>query len=609
MLASSSVDNTNQKNCALQLTRQANDASPSKLTFRSAYDAFRRKATRSQRNAALRTKALRRKKITLSTMSFMDSPTAFIRKEIVDALDEQQDSGDTVEVYPRAPSPQRPLLSAKSFEDPALAKPPAHIEQGFSNISDLTSAEFDDQELLILASKKPPAFTKTAPPPFLAKRAARRASAPAESLSDLAAAEKLIGAQKAIKRRSASPLLTFVAGVLLATSAFFWSPAVDLVLPRVHLDDANVNAPKPMCADDACSVWAHPLRIGAFSPLVIRPAPGADTSPQALLGFLDGHSGWTRDQLEGHGALLFRGFAVTNASAFEQISATIEVTPLATTYEGTSPRTSMSKYVKTAADLPPTSVVPAHAEMSFSPRPPARLYFYAHVANTGLGGETPITDLRAVAKALSPEARRRLARPLRFERVYYDEESWFGSLDKTKTKSFQGMFPGLTKPEIEIAAREKGYEPSFLRDGSLKLSHVVGSVYRNHPRDGEEAYHSHLTNLHVTTAWAAEHAAAARHLKAPTYILRSLFFSALYGSGLAQTLLKLVGSDIGAAVVEAETGAAVADVEYVRALLQKYTSTHQHQDGDVVVLDNFRVAHARNPWDGSRRELYAAWSA
>ena len=34
-----------------------------------------------------------------------------------------------------------------------------------------------------------------------------------------------------------------------------------------------------------------------------------------------------------------------------------------------------------------------------------------------------------------------------------------------------------------------------------------------------------------------------------------------------------------------------------------------YEDGDVIVLDNFRVGHARNPWDGSRRELYAAWTA
>ena len=551
----------------------------------------------------------------------MDSPTAFIRKEIVDALDEAQDSGATVEVHPRAASPRRPLLTSKSFEDPRkLPAPPAQpeddastvaslrppqIEQGLSNISSLTSAEIDDPELLILASK-------TAPPPFLGKQAARRASAPAESLTDLAAAAKQIAAakrQRPVAKRRFVPLLTFALGALLATAAFFWSPAVDLVLPRVALSDANVQSPKPTCVDEACAVWAHPLRIGAFSPLVIRPAPGADTSPQALVNFLDGHKRWARDRLEREGALLFRGFQVTNASDFESVAVSLEPGQLATTYEGTSPRTSLSPHVKTAADLPPTSVVPAHAEMSFAPRPPARLYFYSHVSNTGVGGETPVSDLRAVAQALTPAARRRLSRPLRFERVYYDERSWFGSWDPTKTKSWQGMFPGLSRKEAEVAAREKGYEPSWLGDGSLRLSHVVGSPFRAHPSDGAEAWHSHLTNLHVTTAWAAELGKAARHLKAPSYVLRSLVFSALYGSGLAEKLLHLVGSEVGAKVVEAETGAAVVDVEYVRALMDKYTSTHQHEDGDVIVLDNFRVGHARNPWDGSRRELYAAWTA
>ena len=170
------------------------------------------------------------------------------------------------------------------------------------------------------------------------------------------------------------PLVTFALGALLATAAFFWSPAVDLVLPRVRLSDANVQAPQPTCVDEACGVWAHPLRIGAFSPLVIRPAPGADTSPRALVAFLDGHKRWARSRLESEGALLFRGFQVTNASDFESVAVSLEPGQLATTYEGTSPRTSLSPHVKTAADLPPTSVVPAHAEMSFAPRPPARLY-------------------------------------------------------------------------------------------------------------------------------------------------------------------------------------------------------------------------------------------
>ena len=327
-------------------------------------------------------------------------------------------------------------------------------------------------------------------------------------------------------------------GSALATAAFFWSPAVDLVLPRVALSDANVQAPKPKCVDEACDVWTHPLRIGAFSPLVIRPAPGADTSPKALVAFLDGHKKLVRDRLEQNGALLFRGFQVANASDFESVAVSLEPGQLATTYEGTSPRTSLSPHVKTAADLPPTSVVPAHAEMSFAPRPPARLYFYSHVSNTGIGGETPVSDLRAVAQALTPAARRRLSRPLRFERVYYDERSWFGALDPTKTKSWQSMFPGLSRKEAEVAAREKGYEPSWLRDGSLKLAHVVGSPFRAHPSDNVEAWHSHLTNLHVTTAWAAELGKAARHLRSQPLCVEKFAVLQIGAGDVVQNIVK-----------------------------------------------------------------------
>merc|ERR1712224_187695 len=151
-----------------------------------------------------------------------------------------------------------------------------------------------------------------------------------------------------------------------------------------------------------------------------------------------------------------------------------------------------------------------------------------------------------------------------------------------------GMFPGLSRKEAEVAAREKGYEPSWLRDGSLRLSHVVGSPFRAHPSDGAEAWHSHLTNLHVTTAWAAELGKAARHLKAPSYVLRSLVFSALYGSGLAEKLLHVMGSEVGAKVVEAETGAEVVDVEYVRALWtssRRRTSTRTATSSSSTTLE------------------------
>jgi len=85
---------------------------------------------------------------------------------------------------------------------------------------------------------------------------------------------------------------------------------------------------------------------------------------------------------------------------------------------------------------------------------------------------------------------------------------------------------------------------------------------------------------------------------------------AYYGTGLARALQRLLGSDVGSRVVYADDREppAPADVEYLRHLIFKFTSIHKHETGDVVALDNFRVGHARLPWDGSPRQLFAAWN-
>ena len=178
-------------------------------------------------------------------------------------------------------------------------------------------------------------------------------------------------------------------------------------------------------------------------------------------------------------------------------------------------------------------MVPAHAEMSFAPRPPARLYFYSHVSNTGIGGETPVSDLRAVAQALTPAARRRLSRPLRFERVYYDERSWFGALDPDEDQVVAEHVPrSLGSRRLRWLPGKRATSPRGCATGRLKLAHVVGSPFRAHPSDNVGRWHSHLTNLHVTTAWAAELRQGRAALTVAVVVLRSLFFSALYG-GLA----------------------------------------------------------------------------
>jgi hypothetical protein len=506
-------------------------------------------------------------------------PPSPLAAKVQKTLELSEDAGDTLEV-PRDEEP-RPTLGAATFEAPVPAPPQAK------------EAPWSFREAV---------REKATPPP--AKRARRRFLAP---LAAAAAAGAL--------------------GALVASSPLVWEPLVDVVLPAPALvecrtDDAfepcNVRMPPATCADEACSVLARPMRYGGqFAPLVVSPAKGANRTVAHLASFLDGHRAWARNRLEATGALLFRGYDVACARDFETISRALEQGELASAYQGTSPRKQppgASAYVHTAADLPPSSMVPAHAEMSFVPDVdiiPKRLYFYAHYANAGPGGETPVTDLRSVLHAMDPAVLKRLRRPLRFERVYFDEHNALAKfLDPAKTKAWQQMFKTQDRDEARATARAQGYDATFLADGSCKLVHVLDSPTRFHPVDGAEVWHSHVTNLYANS-WASEYARAAKHLQSPAYALRSLASHAYYGLGLGAAILKLAGSEVGMRVVYDDTGADVAarDMDYLRHLIFKFTSVHKHEHGDVVALDNFRVGHARLPWDGSRRELFAAWNA
>jgi hypothetical protein len=310
---------------------------------------------------------------------------------------------------------------------------------------------------------------------------------------------------------------------------------------------------------------------------------------------------------------LYRGFDVANATDFEEVATALEAGgQLASSYLGTSPRGEVgsSGRVKTAADLPVWKMVPTHAEISFSVAPPRRLYFYSHVPNSGPGGETPVTDLRAVLEAMDPAVKRRMSRPLRYHRTYFDASTtWPSLLDPSKTKSWQAMFKTSDPAEVVAKAAAEGYEATRLGDGSFRLSHVIGAPTRRHGSDNAEVWHSHQTNID-SVGWAYYAAHQARHLKSWKFTALALAYRAWYGTGLARRVYLALGSDVGQRVADATTGQepAFADMEYVRALMDRFSSTHKHEAGDVLALDNFRVGHARNSWDGGPRQLWAAWS-
>ena len=66
-----------------------------------------------------------------------------------------------------------------------------------------------------------------------------------------------------------------------------------------------------------------------------------DRDPARLCRFLAEHHDWALQRLAAHGALLFRGFDVADAPAFERVARAVDA-ELKNEYLGTSPRNALT---------------------------------------------------------------------------------------------------------------------------------------------------------------------------------------------------------------------------------------------------------------------------
>lgn len=107
------------------------------------------------------------------------------------------------------------------------------------------------------------------------------------------------------------------------------------------------------------------------------------------------------DLLHKNGAILFRGFGVTSAAAFEAVCRS--GTPDLTDYTGGgSPRTHVAGKVYTSTEYAADQYIPLHCEYTYFPEVPPYIWFNCEQAPES-GGETPIGDMQHVRKKLDPE--------------------------------------------------------------------------------------------------------------------------------------------------------------------------------------------------------------
>jgi len=360
-------------------------------------------------------------------------------------------------------------------------------------------------------------------------------------------------------------------------------------------DPASEAVPVPAgCPYSVRLADSHPDRL----PLVIEASTDRDVGH--LVEWLNLHKGWVREQLARWGAILLRGFAVTDANAFERVARVIDG-ELKNEYLGTSPRNALTSHVFTASELPPFYPIPQHCEMSFTKNPPRRLFFCCLVEPAAGCGETPLCDFRRVLEDLDPALVRRFeSGGIRIVRNYAGAGS-ASRFNPFQLKRWDEMFLTSDRDAVEARCREEGFEPVWTGSDGLRLVSTQ-PVTRTHPETGERAWHNHVTTFHPTQA-AGEY----RRIHALRPTLKH--WALLQVARLLETFERRRPSEELAMQCTHLDGSAIvdADIEAVRAAVWKHLVVTPWKAGDIVAIDNFAVSHGRLPYSGPRL-IAVAWA-
>jgi len=301
-------------------------------------------------------------------------------------------------------------------------------------------------------------------------------------------------------------------------------------------------------------------------PLVIRPRDERAAGATQATEWAAAHRDELEQDLLRYGAILFRGFDLGSASAFERFA--LSICSELFNENGEHPREAVSGKVYTPVFYPPEQKLLWHNENSFNLRWPMKILFgCARPADEG--GDTPIVDSRRVFEELNPELRRRFIE----KQLLYQRNFGLGvGLD------WQAVFQTDDKAALEEKCRGEKIQLEWKKEGGLRALSRRPAAAR-HPKTGEwtwfnQAQHWHISCLDPETREALE------EIFAPEDLPRHCFFGD-------------------------ESTIEDSDMQQVMDVYDRLEVSFLWQVGDVLLLDNMLTAHARNPFKGERKILVA----
>lgn len=303
-------------------------------------------------------------------------------------------------------------------------------------------------------------------------------------------------------------------------------------------------------------------------PLVIEPTAAAEGSVEALIEWSGANEEWLTSELHQHGAILFRGFDIPDAAAFNRFAAAAGG-DLKKYVGGDSPRREVSGHVYTSTEFAADLEIYLHNEMSYSNWFPSRVFFYCHTPPGG-GGETHIGDSRRILREIAPEVAARFAdRGIAYLQNLHGGEG-IG-------KSWQETYETDDRDVVEEHCRANNVEFRWTDTGLF--TRTVRDAVIDHPVTGETVWFNQSDQFHALAPGPRVDPEVSRRFAHGDWPCH-----ATYGDA----------SEI-----------AVDDLMEIRRAFAEEEVLFPWARGDVLMLDNIIAAHGRKPYTGERKILVA----
>lgn len=268
------------------------------------------------------------------------------------------------------------------------------------------------------------------------------------------------------------------------------------------------------------------------------------------------------------GAILLRGFKMTSEDDFKQFCDTA-IEKKAAYVEGATPRTQLQSGIYTSTEFPKEQEIALHNELSYVVTPPSMLVFGCLIAAQS-GGQTQIADVGKVHERLSKE----LVEEFDQRGGWMLQRNYGGGIGPTINKAF-----GMDDIEqIKDYCQRADVEMEVLEKDRVVTRQRRKAVHP-HPRSARPLWFNHIAFWHPSSLSDSVQAQLKSVMTQDQYPYSTYFAD---------------GSEIPDAMLE-QMRRAYADEEV----------KFDWQPGDIMLLDNYQVAHGRKPFEGERKVLVA----